>query len=70
MCSAFNPSKCTHTAVTIHTHTHTHTEQWAANPVVPGEQLGIWCLAQGSHLSRGFEGGESTEFSVSVKRCF
>ncbi len=23
----------------------------------PGEQLGVWCLAQGSHLSRGIEGG-------------
>ncbi len=23
----------------------------------PGEQLGVWCLAQG-HLSRGIEGGE------------
>ncbi len=27
---------------------HTHLEQWAS-----GEQLGVWCLAQGSHLSRG-----------------
>ncbi len=32
--------------------THTHPEQWA-----PGEQLGVRCLAQGSHLSRGIEGG-------------
>ncbi len=43
LCSAFNPSKCTHTAV------NTNPEQWAAN----GEQLGVRCLAQGSHLSRG-----------------
>ncbi len=39
--SAFNPSKCT------------HLEQWAADSAAPGEQLGVWCLAQGSHLSRG-----------------
>ncbi len=39
----------THTPGAVeHTHTHTHTEQWAA-----GEQLGVWCLAQGSHLNRG-----------------
>ncbi len=25
LCSAFNPSKCTHTVVNTHTHTHTHT---------------------------------------------
>ncbi len=39
--SAFNPSKCT------------HLEQWAADTAVPGEQLGVQCLAQGSHLSHG-----------------
>ncbi len=39
--SAFNPSKCT------------HLEQWAADAAAPGEQLGVRCLAQGSHLSRG-----------------
>ncbi len=32
---------------------HTHLEQWAANAAVPGEQLGVRCLAQGSHLSCG-----------------
>ncbi len=52
LCSAFNPSMCTHTVVNI------HLEQWAANAAVPGEQLGVRCLAQGSHLSRGIEGGE------------
>ncbi len=31
---------------------HTHLEQWAADATVPGEQLGVRCLAQGSHLSR------------------
>ncbi len=48
----------THTVVSNeHTHTHTHTEQWAAIfAAVPGEQLGVRCLAQGSHLSRGIEG--------------
>ncbi len=51
LCSAFNPSKCTHTVVNI------HPEQWAANAAAPGEQLGVWCLAQGSHLSHGIEGG-------------
>ncbi len=53
LCSAFNPSKCTHTAVNI------HLEQWAANAVAPGEQLGVRFLNQGSHFSRGIEGGES-----------
>ncbi len=56
--SAFNPSKCTHTVVNI------HLEQWAANAAAPGEQLGVWCLAQGSHLSRGIEGGESAGYSL------
>ncbi len=32
---------------------HKHLEQWAANAAAPGEQLGVRCLAQGSHLSRG-----------------
>ncbi len=59
LCFAFNPSK-------VHTQSseHTHTEQWAAiYAVVPGEQLGVQCLAQG-HLSRGFEGGESAVHSL------
>ncbi len=38
---------------------NTHPEQSAPiYAAVPGEQLGVWCLAQG-HLSRGIEGGES-----------
>ncbi len=41
--SAFNPSECT----------HTHLEQRAASGAAPGGQLGVRCLAQGSHLSRG-----------------
>ncbi len=31
---------------------------------MPGEQLGVQCLAQGSHLSRGIEGGESAGYSL------
>ncbi len=34
-------------------HTHTHLEQRAASGAAPGGQLGVRCLAQGSHLSRG-----------------
>ncbi len=30
----------------------------------PREQLGVRCLAQGSHLSRGIEGAESTGYSL------
>ncbi len=42
---------------TKHTHgaENTHPEQWAANAAAPGEQLGVSCLAQGSHLSRGID---------------
>ncbi len=32
---------------------HTHLEQCAADAAEPGEQSGVRCLAQGSHLSRG-----------------
>ncbi len=39
--SAFNPSK------------RTHLEQWAADTAASREQLGVRCLAQGSHLRRG-----------------
>ncbi len=43
---------------------NTHLEQWAAiHAAVLGEQLGVWCLAQG-HLSRGFEGGENAVHSL------
>ncbi len=41
LCSAFNPSKCTHTV-------NTHPEQWAAiYAAAPGEQLGVRCLVKG-----------------------
>ncbi len=43
---------------------NTHPEQWAANAAAPGEQLGVRCLAQGFHLSRGIEGGESAGYSL------
>ncbi len=44
--------------------THTQREQWVAiYAAAPGEQLGVWCLAQG-HLSRGIEGGESAGHSL------
>ncbi len=42
---------------------NTHPEQWAANAAVPG-QLGVRCLAQGTHLSHGIEGGESAGYSL------
>ncbi len=46
-CSAINPSKV-----------HTHPEKWAAiYDAVPGEHLGVRCLAQ-EHLSHGIEGEE------------
>ncbi len=41
---------------------HKHLEQWAANADAPGEQSGVRCLAQGSHLSRGIEGGENARY--------
>ncbi len=53
-----HPSAHTHTAVSSE-----HT-QWAANAAAPGEQLGVRCLAQGSHLSRGIEPGESAGHSL------
>ncbi len=58
LCSAFNPSK--------HTHSSEHTPGAVGSHIsaAPGEQLGVWCLAQGSHLSRGIEGGESAEYSL------
>ncbi len=71
LCSAFtHPSAHTHT-VNTHTHSseHTHTvnthpEQWKdIYTAAPGEQLRVWCLAQG-HISRGIEGGESAVHSL------
>ncbi len=47
----------------MYTHISEH-EQWAANAAAPGEQLGVRCLAQGSHLSRGIERGERAGYSL------
>ncbi len=45
-----------------HTHTmNTHPEQWAT---IYTKQLRVRCLAQGYHLSRGIEGGESAVHSL------
>ncbi len=57
-CSAFNPSKWTLTVV------NTHPEQWTAIAAVPGVQLGVRWLAQGSHLSHGVEGGANARCSL------
>ncbi len=56
---------CIYPIQSAHTHTmNTHPEQWAAiYAAAPGEQLGVWCLAQG-HLSRDVEGGESAVHSL------
>ncbi len=43
---------------------NTHPEQWVDSAAAPGEQLGVQCLAQGSHLSRGIEGGENAHRSL------
>ncbi len=69
LCSAFNPSMCTHTHTVVNTHTltHTHTHTHTRTPgavgshiaVVPRKHLCVRCLVQGSHLSHGIEGGES-----------
>ncbi len=43
---------------------NTHPEQWVAiYAAAPGEQLRVWCLAQG-HLSRDIEGEESAVHSL------
>ncbi len=56
--------KCTDTPVNTHT---VNTEQWAAiYALVPVEQLEVWYLAQGSHLSRGIKGGESAVHSPTI----
>ncbi len=43
------------------THPSAHT---VGNTHTPWEQLGVLCLAQGSHLSRGIEGGENARYSL------
>ncbi len=51
--SAFNPSKCTHTAVSSE---HIHGAVGSHCPSAQGA-IGVRCLAQG-HFSHGIEGGE------------
>ncbi len=49
---------------TLHlTHPSAHTQPmlWAANAAAPGEQLGVRCLAQGPHLSRGIDSFQSCD---------
>ncbi len=65
------PSMVTHTWIV-----HTHTQHWVVNKhahihrehttdaAAPREQLGVRCLGQGSHLSRGIEGRESAGYSL------
>ncbi len=48
----------THPSARTHTVVNTHPEQWVANAAAPREQLGVQCLARGTHLSRGIEGRE------------
>ncbi len=58
LCSAFNPSKCIHTLVNTHTHReHTPGAVGSHIAAAPEGAVGGSCLAQGSHLSRGIEGG-------------
>ncbi len=61
--SEFKPFKCTHTVV------NTHLEQLAAILLRrPGvRQFGVGCLAQGSHLSCGIEGGRERWLFTSFK---
>ncbi len=64
LCSAFNPPKVhTHTAVNTHT-VNTNQGQGAALYAARPGGLGVRCLAQGSHLSLGIEGGESAVHSL------
>ncbi len=68
-CSTTEPQEHTLSTVwivdnSLSTVVNIHLEQWAANAAAPGEQLGVRCLAQGSHLSRGIEGGESAGYSL------
>ncbi len=70
LCSAFTHAKCTHTAVNIRTPwTHTRSSGQRFFAAVAGEQLGVWCLAQG-HPSRGIEGGESVVYMHSPNLQF
>ncbi len=58
ICALHLTHPCTHTVVNTHTHRE-HTPRAVGNHIAaaPVEQLEVWCLAQGSHLSRGIVGG-------------
>ncbi len=66
-CSAFYPSKCTHTQQWTRTHCE-HTPRAVGSHLCCGarEQLGVQCLVQGSHLSNVIEGGESAVHSLTI----
>ncbi len=53
LCSVFNPLKSTHTQ-----------NGGQAMLQRPGSSWGLRCFAQGSHLSRGIEGGENARYSL------
>ncbi len=56
-----------HTHSSEHTHKHSEHKSRAVGSRIaaaPGQQLGVRCLAQGSHLSRGIEDGESAGYSL------
>ncbi len=61
-----HPSAHTHSSEHAHT-VNTHPEPWAAiYAAALGEQLGVQCLVQGSHLSNVIEGGESAVHSLTI----
>ncbi len=66
----FTHPKCTHTAVNTHTPwTHTRSSGQPFMLRLPGEQMVVRCLAQGSHLSRGIEGGALTFTLPTYNSC-
>ncbi len=54
-----------HTHISEHIHRE-HTPEAVGSHIAaaPGEQLGVRCLAQGSHLSRGIEGVRERWYSL------
>ncbi len=54
----------THPSAHTHTHNeHTPREVGSHIAAAPGEQLGVWCHAQGPHPSHGIEGGRECWYS-------
>ncbi len=61
------PIQSAHTQQWTHTHCiHTPGAVGTGQPFMPGEQLGVRCLAQG-HFSRGIEGVESAGHSLTIR---